>query len=384
MRMMDQQYDTIVVGVGGMGSAALYHLARRGDRVLGLERFDIPHAMGSSHGVTRIIRLAYFEDPAYVPLLRRAYQLWRELQAEAGEQLLFITGGIDAGPAGSMVVEGSLRSCREHHLEHEVLTSAELTRRFPGYRLPADTVAVFQPDGGFLLSERAIVAHVNAAVAHGAEVHGRERVLDWEAPGDGVVVRTERGEYRAKRLVLTAGAWAGTLVEGLAGLAVPERQVLIWMQPRRPELFTPERFPVFNAELPEGHVYGFPIYGIPGFKFGLYHHFGERIDPETLDREVVTPRDEEALRRPVERHFPDAAGPTTALKVCMFTNSPDEHFLIDRHPEHPEVTVAAGFSGHGYKFCSVVGEILADLALEDETLHDVRLFRLDRFASGAA
>ena len=380
--MTGQQYDTIVVGVGGMGSAALYHLARRGDRVLGLERFDIPHAMGSSHGVTRIIRLAYFEDPAYVPLLRRAYQLWRELQTEAGEQLLFITGGIDAGPAGSVVVEGSLRSCREHHLEHEVLTGAQLARRFPGYRLPEDSVAIFQPEGGFLLSERAIVAHVNAALAHGAEVHGRERVLAWEAPGDGVVVRTERGEYRAKRLVLTAGAWAGSLVDGLAGLAVPERQVLIWTQPRRPELFTPDRFPVFNVELPEGHVYGFPVYGIPGFKFGLYHHFGEQVDPDALDREAVTLRDEEALREPIERYFPDAAGPTTALKVCMFTNSPDEHFLIDRHPAHPEVTVAAGFSGHGYKFCSVVGEILADLALEGTTRHDVRLFRLDRFAAG--
>lgn len=380
--MTGQQYDTIVVGVGGMGSAALYHLARRGDRVLGLERFDIPHAMGSSHGVTRIIRLAYFEDPAYVPLLRRAYQLWREIQAEVGEQLLFITGGIDAGPAGSVVVEGSLRSCREHHLEHEVLTGAQLARRFPGYRLPEDSVAIFQPEGGFLLSERAIVAHVNAALAHGAEVHGRERVLAWEAPGDGVVVRTERGEYRAKRLVLTAGAWAGSLVDGLAGLAVPERQVLIWTQPRRPELFTPDRFPVFNVELPDGHVYGFPVYGIPGFKFGLYHHFGEQVDPDALDREAVTLRDEEALRGPIERYFPDAAGPTTALKVCMFTNSPDEHFLIDRHPAHPEVTVAAGFSGHGYKFCSVVGEILADLALEGTTRHDVRLFRLDRFAAG--
>ncbi|ACZ37629.1 N-methyl-L-tryptophan oxidase [Sphaerobacter thermophilus] len=380
--MAAQRYDSIVVGLGGMGSAALYHLARRGDRVLGLEQFDIPHAMGSSHGVTRIIRLAYFEHPSYVPLLRRAYELWRELETRAGEPLLIITGSIDAGPEDGTVVPGALRSCAEHDLPHEVLSAAELHRRFPGYCLPDDIQAVFQPEGGFLRSEQCIVAHVMAAAAHGAEVHGREPVTAWEAlPGGAVRVRTARGTYEAERLVLTAGAWASRLVKELQGLAVPERQVLIWMQPRRPELFTPERFPVFNMEVPEGHFYGFPVYGIPGFKFGLYHHLGEVVDPNTMDREAFTPRDEEVLRSAAERYFPDAAGPTTALKACMFTNSPDEHFIIDHHPDYPQVTVAAGFSGHGYKFCSVVGEILADLSREGTTRHDIGLFRLDRFAN---
>lgn len=377
--MTSNRYDTIVVGVGGMGSAALYHLAARGDRVLGLERFDIPHAMGSSHGVTRIIRLAYFEHPSYVPLLRRSFALWRELQAEAGEQLLYVTGTIDAGPPDSMVVEGALRSCALHDLPHEVLSGTELTRRFPGYRLPEEITAVLQPDGGFLLSERCIVAHVNAALMRGAEVHGREAVLEWEARDGGVRVRTDRGVYEAERLVLTAGAWTGKLVAELADLAVPERQVLVWMQPRRPEYFTPERFPVFNMLVGEGHVYGFPVFGIPGFKLGLYHHLGEQIDPDTLDREAFTPRDEAALRVAAERYFPDGAGPTLALKACMFTNSPDEHFIIDHHPSFPRVTIAAGFSGHGYKFCSVVGEILADLARDGATHHDIGLFQLGRF-----
>ena len=375
-------FDAIVVGVGGMGSAALYHLARRGQRVLGLERFAIPHGLGSSHGVTRIIRLAYYEHPAYVPLLRRAYALWRELEAVAGEQLLHSTGSIDAGPPGSPVFEGSRRSCEEHGLPHEVLTSAALSRRFPGYRLPAETLAVLQPEGGFLLPERCIVAHVAAARVHGAEVHVEEPVAGWEPTAGGVHVRTGRGLYTAGRLIITAGAWAGALVDGLAGLAVPERQVLAWLHPRRPDLFAPARFPVFNLLVDEGRYYGFPVFGVPGFKFGRYHHLGEQGDPDALDR---TPhaRDEAVLRAFAQRYFPDGAGPTAALKTCLFTNSPDEHFILDTHPAYPQVSFLAGCSGHGYKFCSVVGEILADLALHGATRHDIGLFRLARFSPAA-
>lgn len=373
-------YEVIVVGVGGMGSATLYQLARRGRRVLGLERYDIPHALGSSHGVNRIIRLAYWEHPAYVPLLRRAYELWHELQAQVGEQLLVTTGSLDAGPPGSQVVEGSRRSCDLHHLPHEVLNNTELRRRFPGYHLPDDTLAVLQPAGGFLLSERCIVAHVVAAQRAGAEVHAREAVETWEPRGERVWLRTERGEYTADRLVFTAGAWNGALLPALAALAAPERQVLAWFQPRQPALFTPERFPVFNLRVEEGHFYGFPVYGVPGFKVGRYHHLAERTDADHVDR-AVHRRDEELLRSFTERYFPAAAGPTMALQVCMFTNSPDEHFIIDVDPEAPHVSFAAGFSGHGYKFCSVVGEIMADLATEGRTTHDIEFLRLKRFRS---
>ncbi len=371
-------YDVVVIGVGGMGSAAVYHLASRGARVLGLEQFDIPHDRGSSHGVTRIIRLAYFEDPAYVPLLRRAYALWHELQHRYGEPLLYITGAIDAGLPGSVTVEGSLRSCAVHHLPHEVLDAATLARRYPGYRLAREMVAVYQPDGGFVLSERAIVAHVMLAQAAGAEVHARERVLSWEPDGGQVVVRTDRGVYRARRLVVTAGPWTGRLVPRLAALAVPERQVLLWAQPRRPELFRLGAFPVFNLEAPEGRFYGFPIFGVPGVKIGKYHHRHERVDPDAVPREV-TPEDEAVVREGLRRYFPEADGPTMALKTCLFTNSPDEHFIVDRLPEAPQVCVAAGFSGHGYKFCSVMGEILAALALDGASAFDLRLFRATRF-----
>lgn len=373
---MTARYDAIVVGVGGFGSAALYHLARRGRRVLGLERFDVPHDLGSSGGITRIIRLAYYEHSSYVPLLVRSYELWRELEAEAGERLLLITGSVDASDEDGRIFSGSLASCVEHGLPHEVLTAEELAVRFPGYRLPAGTMAMLQPEGGFLLPERCVVAHVEQAIAAGAEVRAREQVLGWEPAGDAVRIRTDRGEYEADRLVLAGGAWMSELM-GLP-LVQAERQVLGWFQPLRPELFTPERFPVFNLELDEGHFYGFPIYGIPGFKLGRYHHLGEQVDPDEVDR---TPRadDEAGLRSFAERYFPDAAGPTTTLKACLFENTPDEHFVVDVHPEAPNVVCLGGGSGHGFKFCSVLGEIAADLALEGETAHDIGLLRLARF-----
>ena len=252
---MNERYDAIVVGVGGMGSAALYHLARRGKRVLGLERFDVPHELGSSHGYTRIIRLAYFEHSDYVPLLRRAYELWRELQAEAGEQLLHTTGIVEGG---ERIYDGVLRSCADHDLPHEAIDGREAGRRFPAYRLPPDLPVVFQPDGGFVLPERCIVAHVERALAHGATVRARERMLEWEETANGIRVSTDRGVVEAERLVLTAGAWSESVARLPAGLVRAVRQSLAWLQPSRPELFAPERLPVFNLVLDGTHYYGLP------------------------------------------------------------------------------------------------------------------------------
>jgi sarcosine oxidase len=371
-----ERYDVVVVGVGGMGSAALYHLARRGKRVLGLERFDVPHELGSSHGITRIIRLAYFEHPAYVPLMRRAYELWRELEREAGEQLLHVTGIVEAG---ERIYDGTLRACHEHDLPHDAIDGRELARRFPAYRLPVDLPVIFQPDGGFVLPERCIVGHVEGALARGAVVRARERVLEWTDTENGVRITTDRGVVEAERLVLTAGAWSQDVARLPSGLVRGVRQALAWLQPTRPELFAPERFPVFNLVLDGEHFYGFPAFGIPGFKLGRYDHFGEGGDPETISREP-TLDDETPLRAFARRYFPEGTGTTIALKTCLFEPSPDEHFLIDAHPESTNAVFGAGFSGHGFKFCSVVGEILADLALDGETRHDIGLFRLDRFS----
>ena len=377
---MSERYDDIVVGVGGMGSATVWQLARRGRKVLGLEQFDIPHASGSSHGINRIIRLAYYEDPSYVPLLKRAYELWREIESACGEHLLHITGSIDASEPDGVVFTGALESCKLHDLSHEVLTSAELTERFPGYRLPDDYLALYQEEGGFLLSERCIVQHAQEAMKLGAEIHGREEVLDWNSTENGISVRTTRGVYQTDKLIFTAGAWMGRLVEDLAPLLQPERQVLAWLQPLEPALFMPDTFPVFNLTVPEGRYYGFPVFGNPGFKVGRYHHLDEAIDPSEPLR-APDQADEDILRAYVSRYAPAASGPTLALRTCIFTNSPDEHFIIDTLPGDERIIVASPCSGHGYKFCSVIGEILADLAIDDSTRHDISLFRLDRFSA---
>ncbi|MGE3275057.1 MAG: N-methyl-L-tryptophan oxidase [Vicinamibacterales bacterium] len=373
-------YDVIVIGVGGMGSAAVYHLARRGARVLGLERFGIPNDRGSSHGATRIIRLAYAEHPFYVPLLRRAYALWRALETTTGEPLLVTTGGLDIGMPDSDIVRGTLASCERHDLAHEVLAAPAVHARFPGYRLPDDFLAVWQRDGGYLLSERAIVSHVDAARRAGADVRAHARVEHWDSSDRGVRVVTTSGTYEAGHLVITAGPWAASLVPALAAHVVPERQGLLWTAPAHPGWYTPERFPIFNMDAPEGRFYGFPSHAGTGFKIGRYHHRFEPADPDAVDREFRQ-EDEAVLREGIARYFPGANGPALAHAICLFTNSPDEHFIIDHLPGEPRVAVAAGFSGHGYKFCSVVGEILADFTLEGGSSHDVSLFRQDRLVS---
>jgi len=375
--MMTNHYSVIVVGMGAMGSATLYHLAKRGLHALGIEQFDVPHQMGSSHGLTRIIRLAYYEDPSYVPLLRRAYQLWHELECETGEKLFYQTGSIDMGPADSEVFAGSLESCLEHQLEHEVLTGRQLNERFPGYRMPDETMAVFQPQGGLLVPERCISAYARMAQKRGATLHTRERVQAWDVLLDGRLhLETSRAAYTADKLVICGGAWAYKLVPPLTGKAVPERQVLIWLETKQPRWFTPKRFPVWNAMVGEGRFYGFPEFNpngdTPGMKFGRWHHLNQICDPDTLDRDVHD-EDEQILRTFAERYFPAAAGQTLDMQVCMFTNTKDEHWLLDTLPDRPQVAVAAGFSGHGFKMASVIGEIMADLAQNGTTTHDIAL-----------
>ena len=380
MSQPSSSFDVIVIGVGGMGSATAWHLARRGCRVLGLEQYNIPHDLGSSHGQTRIIRLAYSEHPSYVPLLRRAYALWREIEERAGERLLHVTGALDAGPEDDWVFRGSKASCEAHGLPHEILTGAEVNQRFPGYRLPDDLMAVFQTDGGYLLPERCIVAHVEAAQEHGAEIHACESVLGWTSNGRGVTVETSKSTYTADRLVITAGGWIGKVVKRLDRMVQPERQVLGWFQPRRLDLFLPDRFPVFNLQVAEGRYYGLPVHGVPGFKIGRYHHLDEQVDMDRIDR-TAGPRDEAVLREFAERYFPDGSGPTMSLQVCAFTNTGDGHFILDGHPEHANVYVASPCSGHGFKFCSVIGEIMADLATAGETPHDIALHGLARLGT---
>jgi sarcosine oxidase len=376
---MPEDYEVIVIGVGGMGSATAYHLASKGIDTLGLEKYDIPHAMGSSHGVTRIIRKAQYEHPAYVPLVQRSYDLWRELESETGRDLLHITGGIDAGPPESPVFTESKRSSELHEIDHEILTGDEVNERFPGYDIPSDHRAVYQPDSGFLVPEQSIIAYVEAAQAMGADIRAREPVAEFEVQADDRVrVTTSKGTYEADKLVLTAGAWARQFLPDFEDQVVPVRQVLAWLQPSDPELFDASNFPVFVHGTKDNHYYGFPQHDVPGFKFGKFNHMEEIVDPDEMDREP-RPDDEELLRSYARQNFPKGSGPTMQLSTCMFTNTPDEHFILDTLPEHPQITVGAGFSGHGFKFASAIGEILADLATTGDTSHEIDLFSIDRF-----
>lgn len=369
-------FDQIVIGAGGMGSAAIYELARRGQRVLGLEQFGIPHELGSSAGSTRIFRFAYFEHPSYVPLMRRAYARWQALEHDFGERLLTVTGGLDIGLPSGRVITGAKEACWTHRLSHEVLRAGEVERRHPAWRLPAEFEAVYQPEAGFLPADRAIAAHATLALKLGADVRENEAVRSWRAVGDRVEVETERGRYEAGSLVLTAGAWTGKLLGRLQSLAVPQRQVVGWFKTASGQ-FAPKAFPVFILDCPErGNFYGFPEQASEGVKIGKFRHRKENVDPDAIDRSI-TPADEAVLTW-VDRYLAHPIGPPIGYKTCMFVNSPDEHFIVDVLPEHSNVVVAAGFSGHGFKFCSAIGDILADLSMQGATSHDTQLFKLAR------
>jgi sarcosine oxidase len=349
---------------------------------LGLDRFAPPHALGSSHGRSRIIREAYFEDPLYVPLVQRAYELWAELERLAGRTLFVRTGGLMLGPPDGLVVAGALRSARAHGLPHETLSAADVHRRVPGMRVTTDMVGVWEPRAGFLVPEAAIGAHLALARVHGAELHDDEPLTTWRVEGDDVVVTTPRATYRAGHLVLAAGAWLPSLLGAAAPPLVVERVVQHWFRPARAsDLYAPSRFPIFIAEYAPGRTwYGFPDVG-DGVKAAL-HHQGEPADPDALRRTVAP--DEVAYVHALLRAFmPDADGTHVESAVCMYANTPDEHFVVDRHPAHPQVVIASACSGHGFKFSPAIGELLADLALGTAPRFDLAPFRLGRFGRAA-
>jgi sarcosine oxidase len=379
--MTSHSYDVIVAGVGAMGSAACWHLAQRGLKVLGLERFDLGHAMGSSHGLSRIIRLAYFEGSHYVPIVRRAHELWQQTGDAAGMKLLHVTGSLDLAPEGFGPVEASLQSCLDHGLEHERLDANEIMRRFPAFQLPAGHVGLWQPGGGFVASEKAIYAHVGLAQSRGAEIRTNEPLLDWTPTAQGgVVVRTERGSYSAGRLVITSGGWIADAVPVLANNVSTVRQAIGWFTTRRPELFREGAFPVFILSVEEGAYYGFPLYEHPGFKLGGPHFAREPMDPREDDR-TPSPRQVALIRECLERYLPDAAGEPLTLKGCVYSVTPDEDFIIDTVPGVPQAVFASCCSGHGFKFASAIGEILADLSTSGRSAFDLTPFALDRFAA---
>jgi sarcosine oxidase len=374
---MKKSFDAIIIGLGAMGSAATYHLARRHRRVLGFDRFTPPHTLGSSHGQTRIIREAYFEHPLYVPIVQRAYENWAELERETKQKLFQQTGGLMIGQAEGVLVTGAKRSAQLHHLPHELLAVAELRRRFPAFNPSDEMVAVWEPRAGILFPERCIAAHLQMARQRGAMLHFDEPATKWECDGEGVRVLTAKDEYRAQRLLITAGAWIGRFTAELNLPLNIERQVLLWFNPtQHPEYFAPQRCPIYIWEHePNRIIYGFPDLG-EGVKVGI-HHEGESTDPDAVRREVGDD-DIDAMRGILRRIMPAVDTPPHATAVCMYTSTPDTNFLIAFHPQHPQVLLASICSGHGFKFSSAFGEILADLLLEGRSSFDLTLFHLER------
>ncbi|MDP9246409.1 MAG: N-methyl-L-tryptophan oxidase [Chloroflexota bacterium] len=371
--------DVIVVGLGADGSAAAAHLAKRGARVLGLEAFPRGHTNGSSGGLTRVIRLAYYEHPDYVPLLKRAWTLWRELETETGEVVLKRTGGVYVGPREGELVAGSLRSAREHGLEHELLDPAALRARLPLFRFEPDWWGLAEATAGYLLPDVGIASHLAVAERHAATLRFDERVTAWERDGSGVRVTTDRGTYRASKVVIAAGAWNPRLLPRLAPFLQVKRVPLFWFEPVADHQAL-AALPVYIVDSGLGHgCYGFPYLADQGLKIAT-HGAGTPTDPNTVDREAHA-SDEAPIRDFIRARLPCADGPVRMTKICMYTVTPDEHFIVDT--DGP-VTYASACSGHGFKFASVMGEVLAELALDGKTRHPIGFLSASRFALSRA
>ena len=374
---MSRGYDEIVAGLGAMGSAACDHLAGRGLTVLGLDRYSPPHPHGSSHGESRIIREAYFEDPRYVPLVQRGYECWEALERDTGRTLLRITGGLMIGPPDGVLVSGATRSAETHRLPHQRLSARELRARFPQFAIDDTHVAVWEPRAGALDPDACVVAQLERARRRGAELRTDSPISGWQAVPGGLEVQTARGRERAAHLVLAAGAWMPELLgEDRLPLTV-ERMVLYWFDAAGdPGPFAPERLPIWIWEHESGrHFYGFPIHA-RGIKVAR-HHEGETCTPATARRDV-SESEIAGMRALLARRLPGAAGPLREVATCLYTNTPDSDFVIDRHPDHPNVVIVSACSGHGMKFASAIGEIVADLVTEGASRFDLAPFSASR------
>jgi sarcosine oxidase len=371
-------FDVVVVGLGAMGSAALYALARRGRRVIGIDRFEPGHQLGSSYGESRIIRMAYYEDPVYVPLLRLAYEAWRRFESHTGEHILTITGILEAGIEGSALVEGSLRSARQHDIPHEVLLPSQVNKRFPAFSVPPDWHCVFQPDAGILQPEKAIDLFVKSAIEFGATVELGTRVASVLPVGDHVEVHLESGEtIAAGSAVLAVGPWIEELVPELGSKMRLTRQPLMWFEPEDRQLVQPPSMPVFFFHTPDDLIYGFPDFRGSGVKAGSHLSCGELTTADEI-RAEVSDEEKAHLTRIMSRFVPAAAGRVRQTHVCIYTRSSDEHFVLGLHPSASQIVLAAPCSGHGFKFASIFGEILADLALTRTTDKPIDFFRPSR------
>ncbi len=370
-----ERFHTIVAGLGAMGSAALYHLASRGIKAAGFDRFAPPHALGSSHGESRMIREAYYENPRYVPLVRRAYELWHELGALANDTMIMETGGIYAGPPDGELVSGMLSAAREHGIGIVELTHEQATAQFPWIHFDKSWQIIREPRAGFVFPEKCIAAHLKLAKQNGAEIHDNEAVQSWRATDSGVMVRTERGEYHAERLILATGAWITNTLSNLGIETVVERQPLFWFSPQAGASLPSA---VWALEFEHAKLlYGFPATEM-GVKIAIHYGGVQRTTPDEIDR-TLHDGDVALLRRHANIHVPNLLGELAQAEVCMYTNTPDLHFVFDAHPRHNHVLVVSACSGHGFKFSSAIGEAAAQWARDGAPQADMSLFTLARF-----
>jgi len=376
---MPNSHDIIIIGQGAMGASAAWQLARRGANVLGLEQFSLLHSLGSSHGHTRMIRMAYYEHPDYVPLLRRAYDLWDQLEEQSSEKVLYRTGGIYMGPPTGEVIAGTTAAAKLHNLPHEILTHADLAKRFPQFSLPENFTGIWEPQAGFLLCEKAIGLFTRLALESGATLQAHETVEQINLQQSHVTVTTDRATYQAEKLIICSGAWSSKLLADLNINLEITRQVLGWLWPQFPKQFVLNTFPVWGIEQPDNSLaYGFPMLSeVPGLKIAR-HGRGATTNPDTVNR-TPTQADHNEVRNIAKQYIPKATGPTLSTRICLYTNSPDGHFIIDKHPATGRAIIACGFSGHGFKFATVIGEALADLALTNKTPLPIDFLGLHRF-----
>jgi sarcosine oxidase len=373
-------YDVIVIGLGGHGSSIAYHAAKRGLRVLGLEQFDIGHTRGSSHGVHRLLRLGYAEGRAYVPMLLRAVELWRDLEHLTGERLFIRSGVLSASPGGRGSVDDA-RTCSEAFgIRHEMLEAREINSRFPAFNMAPGMAGLLQHDAGFVMSDATIAAHLLLAASHGADLRARTPVLGLEQKSGHVTVETAAGTFEAGQVVIAAGAWMGKLVPELGPVHTVFRRALGFFQPQRPADFAADICPGYTFGNDDLSIYGFPIFGFPGVKIGRDGHLNEEGDPDELSRDVG-PRDEACLREGVRAFLRDCDGPLMRLQACILNDTPDKNFVIDRLPDMPSVHIASMCSGHGFKFSAVTGEIMADRLQNKPDRFDLSTFRLARFVN---
>ncbi len=379
-------YDVIVLGVGSMGSSTCYHLAKKGFKVLGLEQFDIPHELGSHAGQSRIIRKAYGEGSDYVPLLERAYKNWQTLESETGSQVYYKTGLAYFGAPDDLFLKTVKSSSKKYNIPLNDLTKDECDRKYPQFNLPQNFQRLEEPDAGFITPERSILLFVQQAILKGAVIRTKEKVLEWkrEASG-GVIVVTNRGTYKAGKLVITAGPWAGKMIPSLASKLTITRQAVAWVKPKQWDNFTLGKFPCWILEKRDHDFYGFPIlpvgtFGGPlGLKLALHYPGADTTDPDFVNRNTKE-SDEKLLIDFLNEFIPDGYENTLVMKTCLYTNSPDQNFILDYLSGFDkDVVFATGFSGHGFKFVSVVGEIMADLAMNGSTPLPIGFLNANRF-----